>query len=102
MQKIQALKRGYYYHIFNRGINSCNIFNSSSNYEYFLELYEKYISPIADTYGWVLMPNHFHFLVRIKEENDISIPTIFEFIQFLCTSLQQTKQPPRQSFRTAF
>ncbi|HEY3388776.1 MAG TPA: hypothetical protein VGK38_04335 [Prolixibacteraceae bacterium] len=30
-------------------------------------MYDRYISPIADTYAWVLMPNHFHLLVRIKE-----------------------------------
>ena len=32
----------------------------------FLSLYDKYISPVADTYAWVLMGNHFHLLVRIK------------------------------------
>jgi REP element-mobilizing transposase RayT len=30
-------------------------------------LYDKFIDPIADTYAWVLMPNHLHYLVRIKE-----------------------------------
>jgi hypothetical protein len=34
-------------------------------------LYDKHISPIADTFAWVLMRNHFHLLVRIKEEEDI-------------------------------
>jgi REP element-mobilizing transposase RayT len=33
--------------------------------------YKKYISPVADTYAWCLMPNHFHLLLRIKEENEI-------------------------------
>ena len=42
-------------------------FYKSANYEYFLNLYDKYISPVADTYAWVLMKNHFHLLVRIKE-----------------------------------
>ena len=58
---------GKYYHIYNRGINSCNIFHRSGDYERFLFLYEKYIYPIVNTYAWVLMPNHVHFLVRIKE-----------------------------------
>ncbi|MFZ4413061.1 MAG: transposase [Bacteroidales bacterium] len=71
MQQIEAFTYGKYYHIYNRGINSCDIFSVTDNYEYFLNLYDKYISPIADTFAWVLMPNHFHFLVRIKEEIEI-------------------------------
>lgn len=78
MQKIQPLENGFYYHIYNRGINSCNIFNNSSNYVHFLKLYEKHVLPIADTYAWVLMPNHFHFLVRIKEEDEVLHPSSFE------------------------
>jgi len=31
-----------------------------------------HIYPIADTYAWVLMKNHFHLLVRIREEEEIS------------------------------
>jgi putative transposase len=55
------------YHIFNRGNNRENLFREERNYEYFLRLYVKYISPIANTYAYCLMPNHFHFLVKIKE-----------------------------------
>jgi putative transposase len=66
------LEYGAYYHIYNRGINSCPIFTEPSNYEYFLSLYENYISPVADTFAWVLMGNHFHLLVRIKEEKEIA------------------------------
>ncbi|MCD6112521.1 MAG: hypothetical protein J7J86_04540 [Bacteroidales bacterium] len=54
--------------IINRGINSCNLFKETINYKHFLRLYDKYINPIADTFAWVLMPNHFHFLVRIKDD----------------------------------
>jgi REP element-mobilizing transposase RayT len=71
VKKTEKLTFGSYYHIHNRGINSCNLFKNSENYVYFLNLYDQYISPVADTFAWVLMPNHFHFLVRIKEENEI-------------------------------
>jgi len=73
MQKIEKLVFGSYYHLYNRGINSCNIFKEPENYEYFLGLYDLYPSPVADTFAWVLMPKHFHFLVRIKEEDDILV-----------------------------
>lgn len=71
MQIIEPFTYGNFYHIYNRGINSCNIFRENDNYAYFLKLYDQYVSPIADTYAWVLMPNHFHFLVRVKEEEEI-------------------------------
>jgi putative transposase len=63
---IQALEHGNYYHIYNRGINSTTLFNEKRNYQHFLNLYETHIDPIAETFAWCLMKNHFHFLVRIK------------------------------------
>ncbi len=66
---VEVLEQGFYYHIYNRGNNKENIFREEENYYYFLKLYDKYIEPIADTFAWCLMPNHFHFLVRIKDIN---------------------------------
>ncbi|WP_430934764.1 transposase [Saccharicrinis sp. 156] len=54
------------YHIYNRGINSCNIFSQPDDYKRFLFLYEKYIYPIVFTLAWVLMPNHIHLLILPK------------------------------------
>lgn len=65
------LEHGGYYHIYNRGNNGEQLFYSPENYFHFLRLYEKYIDPIAETFAWCLMGNHFHFLVRIKEELEI-------------------------------
>jgi len=62
-----SLRPGQYYHIYNRANGSENLFREEANYIRFLELYDKYISPVADTLAWVLMANHFHFLVWIKE-----------------------------------
>ena len=72
MQVIEPFTYGNYYHIYNRGIDGCNLFREADNYEYFLGLYDKYITPIADTYAWVLMPNHFHLLVKVKSEEEIT------------------------------
>ncbi len=58
---------GKYYHIYNRGNNGEDLFRVSDNYQHFLRLYEKYVHPVADTFAWVLMKNHFHLLVRIKD-----------------------------------
>ncbi|MCD4795481.1 MAG: hypothetical protein K8R54_19785 [Bacteroidales bacterium] len=71
-QKIIPIEHDKFYHIYNCGINGENLFHEKANYIYFLEQYDKYIEPIAETFAWCLMPNHIHFLVRIKDENEIS------------------------------
>jgi len=65
------LENGKYYHIYNRGNNGIDLFYETENYYHFLRLYEKYIDPIAETFAWCLMRNHFHILVYIKETNEI-------------------------------
>lgn len=73
MKQTVSLEYGHFYHIYNRGIDSCDLFREQDNYDYFLGLYDKYISPVAETFAWVLMPNHFHLLVRVKEEKEIGL-----------------------------
>lgn len=61
-----------YYHIYNRGNNRENIFIQERNYEYFLNLYFKYIDPIAETYAYCLLRNHFHVLLKTRAEEEIT------------------------------
>jgi putative transposase len=95
MNHLEPLIHGNYYHLFNRGIDGCDLFRETTNYEYFFDLYLKHIEPIADTYAWVLMKNHFHFLLRIKD-----VPVIppdlpgFENLEGL--------KPPHQHFSNFF
>jgi len=55
------------YHIYNRGVNGEIIFKENRNYEFFINLYVKHIQSVADTYAFCLLPNHFHFLVEVKD-----------------------------------
>lgn len=71
--KTEPLIKGSYYHIYNRGNNGIDLFMADENYVHFLRLYEKYINPIADTFAWCLMKNHFHILVYLKEDKEIII-----------------------------
>lgn len=64
------LQHGQYYHIYNRGNNRENLFYEERNYHYFLKLYARYIEPVADTYAYCLLRNHFHVLVYIKTEEE--------------------------------
>lgn len=52
MSSPEALIPGQYYHIYNRGNNREILFRETKNYAYFLNLYAKYIHPIADTYAY--------------------------------------------------
>lgn len=59
------------YHIFNHANGFENIFREEENYRYFLARYETIISPIAETYAYCLMPNHFHWVIRLRKKEVI-------------------------------
>ncbi|MGQ0829304.1 MAG: transposase [Bacteroidota bacterium] len=69
--KTETLQPDSFYHIYSRANGNEKIFISDDNFNFFLEKYKAYIHPIANTYCYCLMPNHFHFLVQIKDENEI-------------------------------
>ena len=64
---MQPLQPDTSFHIFNHANGFENIFRKEENFYYFLEKYRLYISPIAETYAYCLMPNHFHLVVRIRK-----------------------------------
>jgi len=94
MQITKQLEFGNYYHIYNRGINSENLFKENRNHEYFLILYNKHIDPIAETFAWCLLKNHFHLLIRIKTLEEILETQIENEIKKLIA--------PHQSFGNLF
>ena len=67
-----------YYHIFNHAVGKDNLFKCDDNYLFFLKRYQQHILPIADTFAYCLMPNHFHLLVRIKPLKDLVNPRGFK------------------------
>jgi REP element-mobilizing transposase RayT len=101
MQHFDTLDNGHFYHIYNHGVGMRDLFIDPDNYNNFLKLYDKYVSPVADTYAWVLMKNHFHVLVRIKENRgyrfsnaDGSIDTVrFEEVKWETIDLAACEAP---------
>jgi REP element-mobilizing transposase RayT len=68
IRKIPLLPERYY-HIYNREINGQAVFFEEENYKYFLQLYEKYLSTLVETYAYCLLQNHFHILIRVRDED---------------------------------
>ncbi|MEO6977648.1 MAG: transposase [Mucilaginibacter sp.] len=57
-----------YYHLYNRGNNKDDIFFEEDNYVYFLKQFKKHVSPFCEVYAYCLMPDHFHFFLRVNDE----------------------------------
>jgi putative transposase len=71
MKYFIPLEAGKFYHIFNHAVGSEKLFRYDENYNYFLKKFNEYISPIASTFSYVLIPNHFHFLIEIKDKKEL-------------------------------
>jgi len=87
---------GHYYHLYNRGVNYEAIFFSPDNYTYLLRLLKKRLVcyPMA-VIAYCLMPNHYHFLVKL--EQDDTLPQLMRglfgaYVQAL--NRQQSRQGP--------
>lgn len=55
------------YHIYNRSNEL--VFKDRDNYIFFLDKVSKLLSPNCNIMAWVLMPNHFHFLIEATNES---------------------------------
>lgn len=96
---------GEMYHVFNRSIGGLNIFDDAPSAHYFFDGVGYYIkekppvrfsiyrqvkfrdiypdlgSNLVEIYGYTLMPNHFHFLIKQLQDHGVQL-----FIQRLCNS----------------
>ena len=70
--KLEILEKDKVYHIYNKGINGETIFTSDENKRYFLKLFLKYSQNIVDTFAYCLIGNHFHFVIRINNEKEVT------------------------------
>ncbi|MEO5572289.1 MAG: hypothetical protein ABIT08_16050, partial [Bacteroidia bacterium] len=66
-----ALEPDKFYHIYNHAVGKENFFENDANYKWFLGKFIKYAVPVCDVFAFSLMPNHFHFTVRIKSDSAI-------------------------------
>lgn len=67
------LQSSLIYHIINRGNRRDDVFHYPEDYEYFIKLLADYCTKFdALIYHWVLMPNHYHILLEIKNPEHLS------------------------------
>ena len=62
-----------FYHIYNRAIGNEKLFINNNNYTYFLKRYAHYIQPVAKTFSYCLLPNHFHFLIQVRSDDELKL-----------------------------
>jgi len=65
-----SIETGRYYHLYNHANEGFDLFRNPENYRFFLQKFIKYLHPITDTFAYCLMPNHFHFAIRIKRVDE--------------------------------
>jgi REP element-mobilizing transposase RayT len=65
------LEPGGVYHIFNHAVGSDDLFREEENFLFFLRKISSRLVSFADMYAYCLMPNHFHFVLRIKERTHL-------------------------------
>ncbi len=63
-----TFQAGHTYHTYNQGNNREKIFFEEENYIYFIQRMRKQLLTHCDILAWCLMPNHFRWLVRVKDD----------------------------------
>ena len=59
---------GSIYHVYNQGNNKEPLFFNRENYLYFLKKMRSSLIPHSDLLAYCLMPNHFHWLIKVKDD----------------------------------
>ncbi len=65
------MEPGQIYHVYNHANGFENLFNDDQDYELFLNRIIKHTTSVATYFSYCLMPNHFHFLLETKPEEEI-------------------------------
>lgn len=93
-----------FYHIFNHAVGNENLFLGHDNYIFFLTRYDKYLSQVFKTFSYCLMPNHFHILIQIRDEEsirksaNIGLEIEFDFHKFVMQKLSNFLNSYAKSF----
>ncbi|MBN2522370.1 MAG: hypothetical protein JXB24_03800 [Bacteroidales bacterium] len=59
------------YYIYNRAVGNEKLYTSDDNYRYFMKRYQDFIYPVAHTFCYCLLLNHFHLLIKIRNKREV-------------------------------
>ncbi len=74
---------GNYYHIYHHANGKENLFVEDRNYIFFMEKFLKYPFAFIKVHAYCLMPNHFHFLISVKDYEDVRFLKDFKLFKNL-------------------
>ena len=74
---------GSYYHIYHHANGKENLFTEDRNYTFFMEKFIKYPLPFIKVHAYCLMPNHFHFLIYVKDFEELRLLKDFQVFKSL-------------------
>ncbi len=78
----RAAVGGVCYHVLNRGNGRADVFHKPEDYDAFVEIMAQACERLPlRVFGWCLMPNHFHLVVRPHADDDLG-----RWMQWLMTS----------------
>ncbi len=94
----EQFAEGNYYHVYNRGAGRNLLFFGQDNYEYCLRLVKRYHERYGITVvAYCLMPNHYHFLLRLDAGQRLS-----QFINVLFNAYVQAANRQQNRSGTLF
>ncbi|WP_300435800.1 hypothetical protein [Christiangramia sp.] len=99
---MELLEIGKYYHIFNRGINSENIFKNEENRHYFLRLYNKHLSLSVTSFAYCLLNNHFHIAIRVDKESKVVTQSFSNFFNAYAKAINKSQNRTGSLFEKNF
>jgi putative transposase len=62
------LQQSNIYHLFSRGVGKDKVFREEKDYGHFLEIAGKKLLPLTEIYAYCLIPNHYHFMLKVLAE----------------------------------
>jgi putative transposase len=62
---------GESYQLFNHANGKENLFIEQKNYSFFLKKLATHILPVCKLFSYCLMPNHFHLVLQVPDEEDL-------------------------------
>jgi len=68
---IASLEANRYFHIIAKATGNNLLFNTDNNRRFFLKRYLSYSMGYFDTYSYVLMNNHVHWLIKCNDYEDL-------------------------------